>query len=86
MTNADVPTLAFAGLIDNPVNPFTGKEINNNEKFNHEQFITLSHVYQTDINDGNTFLPSAWASVHDDLWQASNWKFYPEEQVLSEYP
>ncbi|NLV98245.1 MAG: sulfatase-like hydrolase/transferase [Clostridiaceae bacterium] len=86
MTNADVPTLAFEGLISKPVNPFTGKEINNDEKFSHEQFITLSHVYQTDINDGNTFLPSAWASVKDNIWQASNWTFYPEEQVLSEYP
>ncbi len=86
MTNADVPTLAFDGLINNPVNPFTGKEINNREKFSHEQFITLSRVYQTDINDGNTFLPSAWASIKDDIWQASNWSFYPEDQVLADYP
>ena len=27
MTTADVPTLAVKDLIDNPVNPFTGKEI-----------------------------------------------------------
>jgi hypothetical protein len=81
-----VPTLAFDGLINNPVNPFTGKEINNREKFSHEQFITLSRVYQTDINDGNTFLPSAWASIKDDIWQASNWSFYPEDQVLADYP
>ena len=27
MTNADVPFLAISGLIENPVNPFTGREI-----------------------------------------------------------
>ncbi len=32
MTQADTPTLAFGGLIDDPVNPFTGKVINNSEK------------------------------------------------------
>ncbi|MDD4323426.1 MAG: membrane protein insertase YidC [Eubacteriales bacterium] len=84
MTNADVPTLAFEDLISKPVNPFTGKEINNEAKFTSEQFITLSRVYQTDINDGNTFLPSAWASVKDNIWEASNWRFYPDDQQLSE--
>ena len=32
MTNADVPTLAMAGLIENPVNPFTGNPINSSFK------------------------------------------------------
>ena len=38
MTNADTPTLAFKGLIKDPVNPFTGNEINSeakNEKEHH---------------------------------------------------
>ena len=32
MTNADTPTIAFSGLIEHPVNPFTGKEINSDGK------------------------------------------------------
>ncbi|MGI6298487.1 MAG: membrane protein insertase YidC [Saccharofermentanales bacterium] len=83
MTNADVPTLALSGLIENPVNPFTGKAVTNEEKYSHEQFITLSRVWQTDKNNGTTFLPSAWASIKDDIWKAENWTFYPKDQVLS---
>lgn len=32
MTNADTPTLAVDNLIRNPINPFTGRVINNDEK------------------------------------------------------
>ena len=32
MTNADTPTIAFSGLIKDPVNPFTGKKINSDAK------------------------------------------------------
>ena len=32
MTNADTPTLAFAGLVEDPVNPFTGNKITSDGK------------------------------------------------------
>ena len=32
MTNADTPTLAVDNLIRNPINPFTGRVVNNDEK------------------------------------------------------
>ena len=32
MTNADVPTIALEGIINDPVNPFTGKKINSDSK------------------------------------------------------
>ncbi|NCC59842.1 MAG: hypothetical protein EOM12_02680 [Verrucomicrobiae bacterium] len=85
MTNADVPTMAAEGLIEDPVNPFTGNALTNEAKYSHEQFIILSKVWQTDKNNGTTFLPSAWASVKDDIWEAENWTFYPEDQVLAEH-
>lgn len=85
MTNADVPTLAVQDIIDDPINPFTGKEINDHEKTAHEQFITMSMVQFTSENNGNTFLPSRWASVKDDLWNPDNWTFYEGEHVLSEH-
>ncbi len=84
MTNADVPTLAMKDLIENPVNPFTGKSINSDEKFAHDQFIIRSKEWVTDKNNGTTFLPSAWASVKENLWDAGNWTFYEEEIVLDE--
>lgn len=85
MTNADVPTMAVEGLIEDPVNPFTGNALTNEAKYSHEQFVILSEVWQTDKNNGTTFLPSAWVSVKDDIWKAENWTFYPEDQVLAEH-
>ena len=85
MTNADVPSKAVEGIIDNPVNPFTGKEINNSEKFSHEQFVILSDAYSIGENNGYTFLPSKWASVSDNLWIKENWKFSDTEIVLKEH-
>jgi hypothetical protein len=85
MTNADVPTLALEDLVENPINPFTGKEINNDEKFAHDQFITMSSDWNTETTTGNTFAPSRWASVKDNLWDPDNWTFYQGEVVLDEY-
>jgi len=82
MTNADVPIIAMDGLIDDPVNPFTGKKITSDEKNAHDQFIILSEVYDVEKNNGNTFLPSRWASVRDNLWDRNNWTFYDDETVL----
>ena len=85
MTNADVPTLATKDLIEDPTNPFTGTPINSNEKNAHEQFLIMSFKWHVEENNGNTFLPSAWASVRDNLWDRSNWTFYDEEIVLTEH-
>lgn len=84
MTNADVPTLAMEELIEQPINPFTGKIINDDEKYAHDQFVILSHRYEVDLNNGNTFLPSEWAQVNDNMWDRDNWTFYEELTVLDE--
>ena len=81
MTNADVPTLATEGLIERPRNPFTGKAINSDDKYAHEQFITLSGEWQIGFNNGNTFAPSVWASVKDNLWEQDNWSFYYDKSI-----
>lgn len=85
MTNADVPTLAMKDLIENPVNPFTGKVINSDEKTAHEQFVIMSWEWDVDENNGNTYLPSQWASVRDNLWDKDNWTFYDGNHVLTEH-
>lgn len=85
MTNADVPTLAMAELIENPVNPFTGKVISSEEKTSREQFISLSGYWDIATNHGNTFLPSKWASVRDDPRDLNNWTFYDTECVLDRH-
>lgn len=86
MTNADVPTLAFNELIDNPVNPATGNAVNNAEKYSHDQYIILSDKKYVTDNNGNTFLPGLWLTVHDSIWDKNNWDIVAENAVLDEYP
>lgn len=85
MTNADTPSLAFKDLIENPVNPFTGKPINSNEKTAHRQYMIVSDDWQTNINNGKTFMPARWCSVEDNIWDEENWEFYDETTVLKEH-
>ena len=83
MTNADVPVLATDNLIENPINPFTGKAINNLDKTTHSQFITTSEDYDVLINNGNTFLPSTWYEFSgDNIWDFDNWRFIKEECTI----
>ena len=84
MTNADVPTLATDGVIDNPTNPFTGNAINSADKTLHDQYIFLSDIWNTSENDGNTFRPGKWYTVHDNIWDSSNWQLISEDAVLTE--
>lgn len=74
MTNADVPSLAVDGIIDNPENPFTGKIIGNDLKNSGNQIITDSEKW--DLSKGNTFDTSDgnWWSVHDSIFDMSNWE------------
>lgn len=85
MTNADVPLMAFDGLVNNPVNPFTGKELSDNEKYAHDQYLITSNEWDTNFNNGNQFLPSSWLSVKDDIWNQENWSVYEGEMVLEEH-
>ena len=74
MTNADTPVLALQDLVDNPINPFTGKPINSLPKSDGEQVIFTSMLWDVNVNNGNTFLPDGWISVHDNIFEAENWR------------
>lgn len=83
MTNADVPTLATDGLINNPVNPYTGNAINSAYKNEHDrQYVIVSTEYDIHKNKGNQFLPSEWATVTGDVRDLDNWEFSSELSVL----
>lgn len=81
MTNADVPTYAFSGLIENPINPFTGNLITNTAKEG-EQYITTSRIWDINANNGNTFVPSTWWVVKDNIWEHENWRYIDEECTI----
>ena len=83
MTNADVPTLAMEGLIENPTNPFTGNAINSNFKTeNEKQYVILSQQWDITVNNGNQFLPSTWAMVTGNATNKDHWVFYEVESLL----
>lgn len=82
MTNADVPTIATQDLIENPVNPFTGNVINNDEKYAHEQYVFLSSEFDVNINNGTMFIPDRWYAVKDNLWEKANWRFINEVTTM----
>ena len=81
MTNADVPTIAMEGIIDNPVNPATGNLINSDAKSG-DLYVTYSispdqKLWNPDYNPGNTFAydeGTKWYKfVGDDIFDNSNW-------------
>ncbi len=86
MTNADVPTLAFKDVVENPVNPYTGKPVNNDEKTAHPQYIMQSGDWDTKNTENNTTFPEAlWACVDGgDVWSDDTWDYYTTKTQLKE--
>lgn len=75
-TNADVPYIATLGVIDNPVNPFTGNPIINHDGFDMPLRISFSHRFNIEVNNGNVFMETdSWYDITDtdDLFDVSNW-------------
>lgn len=75
MTQADVPALAMRNLIPNMVNPFTNHKIIMPEEKDNSQSILFSYIHNIKENNGNTFLPGDWLSVHDNIYDINNWKY-----------
>ena len=77
MTNADTPSLAVSGIIDDPQNPFTGNDLDSYEKES-----PLKVFYTEDItiddNHGNVFLPGKWFELEGDPYSVSSWKYIGE--------
>ena len=84
MTNADTPLLATEGLIQDPVNPFTGKALSNETKNDPCQYVIVSQEWYIETNNGYQFLPSEWAAVSGDIRNKENWLFYTEPATLPE--
>jgi hypothetical protein len=72
MSNADVPSLSLAGIINNPINPFTGNIISMERK-NEPLYIAISGLIR--LSSGNKFIlnPNKDYYVHDNIFAAENW-------------
>ena len=77
MTNGDVPALSMEGLVEDPVNPFTGNAIDTSGKEG-TQYVIISEEWDTTKNNGNQFIQSEWAAVSGDARDLENWEFYKE--------
>ncbi|MCL2065957.1 MAG: YidC/Oxa1 family membrane protein insertase [Treponema sp.] len=74
MTNADVPLIALDGIVENPVNPWTGKILEADKSDG--VIITSSNLpwlnqhpeYQFNIR------PNEWLQVRDNIYDLANWR------------
>jgi len=73
MTNADVPLMALKGIVQNPVNPWTGKSIKANKE--NGVTITTSHEWSVDKHPKYNFYikPDEWLYVRDNIYDSRNW-------------
>ena len=79
MTNGDVPVYALDGIVENPVNPFTGNPITNDAKEG-PQKILGSHNPDVITNNGTTFIDGIWFSVEGDMRDKNNWKILEDNR------
>lgn len=81
MPNAEVPYLATRNLGFTPVNPFTGKEIDNSMKKD-GILITYEHMFMPHHTRSQyifTVDKNSWYRVRDNVFDCSNWKREPKE-------
>ena len=79
MTNADTPSLALSGIVDNPVNPFTQNPIYQDCK-SQELYIYVSEENNTRTNGGTQFEDpdGYWLTVHSNIYDDENWSACPD--------
>lgn len=75
ISNADTPAIATKDLIKNPINPYTGNQIEQFDDQSEAPKLIYSFDWQTDKNDGKEFLPSDWFTVNDSIYIQDNWKY-----------
>lgn len=75
ISNADTPALAIEGIIDDPVNPYTGNKISRFIEQKGEPELIFTNDWQTDKNNGVKYLPAEWFTVHNSIYEENNWKY-----------
>ncbi len=75
MTNADTPTLAMSGLLENPVNPFTNNPIFQPDAKNGDMLVLYTDNWSAESNTGNTFTNCIWYSLkNQNVLEKENWE------------
>lgn len=75
MTNADVPAIALEGLVEQPVNPFTGTPITNEAKKDGNLLITTAELFDQNPEYTLDTDDAAWYTITgEDIFDKNNWK------------
>jgi hypothetical protein len=74
MTNADVPLIALKDIIENPVNPLTGKILESDKS--NGVYITTSELWRTTAHQKYQFniKSDEWLHIHDNIFDPENWR------------
>ncbi|GHU64625.1 membrane protein [Spirochaetia bacterium] len=74
-TNADTPVLATAGIVGNPVNPFSGKPLITSQDID-GAYISINHLPLARQHGKYTFKirEDQWIFVHDNIFDENNWE------------
>lgn len=75
MTNADTPAIAFKGVIEKPVNPFTGKAITSDYK-NNGVYVTTDDIFMPHHSKSAyifTVKNNSWYKVKNNIFIDENW-------------
>jgi len=75
MTNADACPMAVEGVIDDPVNPFTGNTLDGHQKFDDICRISFSGRWDIEDNNGYTLIPDDWYTVNGSPYDTDNWEY-----------
>jgi YidC/Oxa1 family membrane protein insertase len=77
MTNADVPHIAVQGLVQNPVNPFTGKELPIIKNSGFMVTSSIKHNLEEHSINSYNIEPDKWLDdwflVKDNIFNPANW-------------
>jgi len=75
MSNADTPTIAMDGLINNPINPYTGNPINSDSKKDGLYILRASDFGLTPGDDFEYKYEEGqkWIHIEDNVYEAENW-------------
>jgi len=87
MTNADVPHLLSAGIVQKLIDPFNGKElISDKENGAFIPFVLAHEEMMKMINEDRNITDKGYLHVHTNIFEPSNWSivendyFFPKEE------
>lgn len=74
-TNADVPALALADIVKDPVNPFTGNAIVRGDSSLLPLELARTSDHNINTNNGNTFTRGNWFELSGNVHDKDSWRY-----------